>query len=161
MKLFILKKTVKEGVSQRTGNAYKISSLYVKFNEKEIYDKIVDHLKGKGAGIDQIERFCKPAEYDGEISYTFGLNCSNYTFDRVEQFGTLDANVVFDINDAGFINAKIQVKDRKEMVNSYEPPADAVEGWTGGNEPTAKSANPSDPGSWSLPEAEPTDDLPF
>lgn len=161
MKLFILKKTVKEGVSQRTGSAYKISSLFVKFNEKEIYDKIVEHLKGKGASIDQIERFCKPGEYDGEVSYVFGLNCSNYTFDRVEQFGVLDANVVFDINDAGFINAKIQVKDRKEMVNSYEPPADAVEGWTGGNEPTAKSANPSYPASWRLPDAEPTDDLPF
>lgn len=161
MKLFILKKTVKEGISQRTGSAYKISSLFVKFNEKEIYDKIVEHLKGKGADIDQIERFCKPGEYGGEVSYTFGLNCSNYTFDRVEQFGTLDANVVFDINDAGFINAKIQVVDRKEMVNSYEPPADAVEGWTGENEPTAKSANPSGPVSWSLPDAEPTDDLPF
>ena len=161
MKLFILKKSVKEGISERTGNAYKISSLFVKFNEKEIYDKIVEHLKGEGATIDQIERFCKPGEYNGEVSYTFGLGCSNYTFDRVEQFGVLDANVIFNINDAGFINAKIQIKDRKEMVNSYEPPVDAVEGWTGGDEPTAKSANPSDPVSWHLPGAEPTDDLPF
>ena len=40
MKLFILKKTVKEGVSQRTGNAYKISSLFVKFDEKEIYRQV-------------------------------------------------------------------------------------------------------------------------
>ena len=39
MKLFILKKTVKEGVSQRTGSAYKISSLFVKFDEEEIYEK--------------------------------------------------------------------------------------------------------------------------
>lgn len=161
MKLFILKKTVKEGVSQRTGSAYKISSLYVKFNEKEIYDKIVEHLKGKGADTDQIERFCKPAEYDGEISYTFGLNCSNYTFDRVEQFGVLDANVVFDINDAGFINAKIQVKDRKEMVNSYEPPADAVEGWAGENEPTATFVNPEVKKEPELPTEDPYNDLPF
>lgn len=152
MKLFIVKKTVKEGVSERTGNAYKISSLFVKFNEKEIYDKIVDHLKGKGVTIDQIERFCKPNEYNGEVSYAFGLNCSNYTFDRVEQFGTLDANVVFNISDSGFINAKIQVKEKKEMVNSYEPPESEVEGWTGGNEPTAEFTNSP------LPNAEP---LPF
>lgn len=165
MKLFILKKSVKEGISERTGNAYKISSLFVKFNEKEIYDKIVEHLKGKGADTDQIEKFCKPNEYNGEVSYSFGLNCSNYTFDRVEQFGTLDANVVFDINDAGFINAKIQVKDRKEMVNSYEPPLDAVDGWTGGNEPTAASTStfekPSDQVRPPFLSEEPIDDLPF
>ena len=35
--------------------------------------------------------------------------------------------------------------DRKEMVNSYEPPADAVEGWTGGNEPTATFVTPEVP----------------
>lgn len=162
MKLFILKKTVKEGVSQRTGSAYKISSLFVKFDEKEIYEKIVSHLQSKGATIDQVEKFSKPNEYNGQISYAFGLNCSNYTFDRVEQFGTLDANVIFDISDAGFINAKIQVVDRKEMVNSYEPPADAVEGWAGGNEPTATFVTPEekkeDP---VLPSEEPTDGLPF
>ena len=158
MKLFILKKTVKEGVSQRTGNAYKISSLFVKFDEKEIYEKIVSRLQSKGATIDQIERFCKPNEYNGEISYAFGLDCSNYTFDRVEQFGTLDANVIVDISDAGFINAKIQVVDRKEMVNSYKPPADAVEGWTGGNEPTATSVNPEEKKEPELPSEEP---LPF
>ena len=155
MKLFILKKSVKEGISERTGNAYKISSLFVKFNEKEIYDKIVSHLQSKGATIDQ------PNEYNGEVSYAFGLNCSNYTFDRVEQFGTLDANVIFDINDAGFINAKIQVKDRKEMVNSYEPPEQEVTGWTGGNEPTAAFVNPSEQANPHLPDAEPTDNLPF
>ncbi len=161
MKLFILKKTVKEGVSQRTGSAYKISSLFVKFEEKEIYEKIVSHLQSKGATIDQIEKFCKPNEYNGQISYAFGLNCSNYTFDRVEQFGTLDANVIFDINDAGFINAKIQVVDRKEMVNSYEPPAAAVEGGTGGNEPTATFVNPEEKKEPELPSEEPENQLPF
>lgn len=167
MKLFILKKSVKEGISERTGNAYKISSLFVKFNEKEIYDKIVEYLKGKGATIDQIERFCKPGEYGGDVSYTFGLDCSNYTFDRVEQFGTLDANVVFNINDAGFINAKIQVKDRKEMVNSYEPPLDAVDGWTGGNEPASTSTStstfekPSDQERPPFLGEDPINDLPF
>lgn len=161
MKLFIVKKSVKEGVSERTGNAYKISSLFVKFDEEEIYDKIVEHLQSKGATIDQVEKFCKPNEYNGEVSYAFGLNCSNYTFDRVEQFGTLDANVIFDRNDSGFINAKIQVKDRKEMVNSYDAPADAVEGWTGGNEPTAAFEKPSDQVRPPFLSEEPTNVLPF
>ena len=161
MKLFIVKKSVKEGVSERTGNAYKISSLFVKFDEEEIYDKIVEHLQSKGATIDQVEKFCKPNEYNGEVSYAFGLNCSNYTFDRVEQFGTLDANVIFDRNDSGYINAKIQVKDRKEMVNSYEPPADAVEGWTGGDETTSTFEKPSDQVRPPFLSEEPTNVLPF
>lgn len=154
-----MKKSVKEGISERTGNAYKISSLFVKFDDKEIYDKIVSHLQTKGATIDQIEKFCKPNEYNGVVSYAFGLNCSNYTFDRVEQFGTFDANIIFDINDAGFISAKIQVKDRKEMVNSYEPPVDAVDGWAGGNEPTAASVKPSEQVRPPLPSEDTTDDL--
>lgn len=167
MKLFIVKKSVKEGVSERTGNPYKISSLFVKFDEKEVYDKIVSHLQSKGATIDQVEKFCKPNEYNGEVSYAFGLNCSTYTFDKVEQFGTLDANVIFDRNDSGFINAKIQVKDRKEMVNSYDPPVDAVDGWTGGNEPAAASTStstfekPSDQVRPPFLSEDPTDDLPF
>lgn len=130
MKLFILKKTIKEGVSARTGSPYKIQSLFVKFDEKEVYDKIVTHLKAKGATEEQIEKFCKPNEYKGNISYAFGLNCSGFTFDKVEQFGTLDANVVFNLNDSGFINARIQVADRREQVNAYEPPEQEVEGWT-------------------------------
>lgn len=163
MKLFIVKKSVKEGVSERTGNAYKISSLFVKFDEKEVYDKIVEHLKGRGATIDQIEKFCKPNEYNGEVSYAFGLNCSTYTFDRVEQFGTLDANVIFDRNDSGYINARIQVEDRREMVNSYESPADAVEGWTGGDETTSTSTfeKPSDQVRPPFLSEEPTNELPF
>ncbi len=161
MKLFIIKKSVKEGISERTGNPYKISSLFVKFDEKEIYDKIVEHLKGKGATIDQVERFCKPNEYNGEVSYAFGLNCSTYTFDRVEQFGILDANVIFNVSDSGYINARIQVEDRREMVNSYEPPEQEVTGWTGGNEPTAAFVNPSEQVSPHLPDPEPTDNLPF
>lgn len=161
MKLFIVKKSVKEGVSERTGNHYKISSLFVKFDEKEIYDKIVSYLQSKGATIDQVEKFCKPNEHNGEVSYAFGLNCSNYTFDRVEQFGTLDANVIFNVSDSGYINARIQVEDRREMVNSYEPPADAVEGWTGGDEPTAKFASPSDQVRPPFLSEEPTNELPF
>ena len=63
MKVTILKKTIKEGISPRTGNEYKIRSLFVKFTDPEIYDKIVAKLKRDGADDEQIERFCKPSEY--------------------------------------------------------------------------------------------------
>lgn len=130
MKVTIIKKTVKEGISERTGSQYRIASLFVKFSDSDQYNKIVKYLKeAKGATIDQIEKFCKPKEYNGKTDYAFGLNCSSFTFDRVEQFGELDANIIFDINDSGFINAKIKVENRKEQVNGYTPPESEVEGW--------------------------------
>ena len=48
---------------------------------------------------------------------------------RVDTFGILDATIIFQINDQGFINAKILVKDRKEQVLGYEAPEADVEGW--------------------------------
>ena len=129
MKVTIIKKTIKEGVSARTGSEYKIRSLFVKFEDEKVYNGIVNHLQKKGATIDQIEKFCKPNEYKGAISYAFGLNCSGFTFDRVEQFGELDAAIIFVINEQGFINAKINVLDKKEQVFGYIPPESEVEGW--------------------------------
>ena len=129
MKVTILKKSVKEGVSARTGSNYKISSLFVKFEDGKIYENIVKYLQGKGASIEQIEKFCKPNVYNEKITYTFGLNCSNFTFERVDTFGILDATIIFQINDQGFINAKILVKDRKEQVLGYEAPESDVVGW--------------------------------
>ena len=133
MKVTIIKKTIKEGVSPRTGNDYKIRSLFVKFTDSKIYDKIVSKLERDGANIEQIERFCRPNEYKGEVNYAFGLNCSKFTFERVQAFGELDALIDFKLNDSGFINAKIAVKDRLEQVLDYiEPTGSAeeiVEGW--------------------------------
>ena len=133
MKVTIIKKTIKEGVSARTGNEYKIRSLFVKFTDSKIYDKIVAKLKKDGADDEQIERFCKPSEYNGEVNYAFGLNCSKFTFERVQAFGELDALIDFKLNDSGFINAKIAVKDRIEQVLNYIEPAESeeevVEGW--------------------------------
>ena len=133
MKVTILKKTIKEGVSPRTGNEYKIRSLFVKFTDSEIYDKIVAKLKRDGADDEQIERFCKPSEYKGEVNYAFGLNCSKFTFERVQAFGELDALIDFKLNDSGFINAKIAIKDRIEQVLEYIEPTESaeevVEGW--------------------------------
>jgi hypothetical protein len=133
MKVTIIKKTIKEGISPRTGNEYKIRSLFVKFTDPEIYDKIVAKLKRDGADDEQIERFCKPSEYKGEVNYAFGLNCSKFTFERVQAFGELDALIDFKLNDSGFINAKIVVKDRIEQVLNYIEPTgseeEVVEGW--------------------------------
>ena len=133
MKVTILKKMIKEGVSPRTGNEYKIRSLFVKFTDSKIYDKIVAKLERDGASIEQIERFCKPNEYKGEVNYAFGLNCSKFTFERVQAFGELDALIEFNLNDSGFINAKIAIKDRVEQVLEYIEPTESaeevVEGW--------------------------------
>ena len=133
MKVTILKKMIKEGVSPRTGNEYKIRSLFVKFTDSKIYDKIVAKLKRDGADDEQIERFCKPNEYKGEVNYAFGLNCSKFTFERVQAFGELDALIDFKLNDSGYINAKIAIKDRIEQVLEYIEPTESaeevVEGW--------------------------------
>jgi hypothetical protein len=128
MKVKIIKKTIKEGTAT-SGSDYCIKSLYVSFQEPEIYEKIVKHLKSQKITDDAIEKFCKPNDYNGQISYAFGLNCSHFTFDRVERFGILDANIIFSQNEKGFVSAKIQVIDKKEQVNGYESPEDEVNGW--------------------------------
>jgi hypothetical protein len=124
MKVKIIKKSIKEG------DNYCIKSLYVSFTEPQIYEGIVNHLKAQGCEIDAIEKFCKPNDYNGAISYAFGLNCSNFTFDRVERFGMLDANILFLKNEKGYINAKIQIVDKKEQVKGYESPEDEADGWS-------------------------------
>ena len=124
MKVKILKKTIKET------EQYVIKSLFVSFTDSSIYAKIVANLKAQGCSIEQIEKFCKPNDYNGNISYAFGLNCSHFTFDRVERFGVLDANIIFSMNDKGYINAKIQIIDKKEQINGYEEPEDTVTGWS-------------------------------
>ncbi|NLB87179.1 MAG: hypothetical protein GX793_08980 [Bacteroidales bacterium] len=160
MKLRILKQTIKEGISKRTGNEYKIASRFVSFEDTEIYQKIVSHLKSKGIDDEQIEKFCRPNEYEGKVSYAFGLNCSNYTFEKVDQFGILDAAVIFNISDNGFISARIPIKNRREQVNSYEPPADMVEGWTSEPEIVEKEKK-QDPFFDAKFDDNPEDDLPF
>ena len=131
MKLLIVKKSIKEG--EKDGRPYKIKSLYVSFDEPEVYQNIVKYLESKGAASDKIESFCRPKEYEGKVNYAFGLNCSNFTFDKVAKFGILDAKVIFDVTEKGYINAKIQVVDKKEQITLYEAPTtfadDEVEGW--------------------------------
>ena len=143
MKVTILKKMIKEGVSSRTGNEYKIRSLFVKFTDSEIYDKIVAKLKRDGADDEQIERFCEPDEYKGETNYVFTLNCSKFTFERVQTFGELDALIDFKLNDRGYINAKIAIKDRIEQVLEYIEPSESVEEVVEGWATKTKAPNPA------------------
>ncbi|NMA06794.1 MAG: hypothetical protein GX928_03645, partial [Ruminococcaceae bacterium] len=53
--------------------------------------------------------------------------------ERVQAFGELDALIDFKLNDSGFINAKIAIKDRIEQVLNYTEPSESaeevVEGW--------------------------------
>jgi hypothetical protein len=123
MKLKILKKTIKEGEN------YCIKSLFCSFDSEQTYNGIVSHLKSLGAKEDKISSFCKPSEYNGVTNYAFGLNCSNYTFDRVKRFGVLDAKIIFSVNEKGYCNAKIQVVDHKEQINEYNEPEEEVSGW--------------------------------
>lgn len=142
MKLKILKKSIKEG------DNYCIKSLFVQFESEQTYNGIISHLKSQGAEDDKINSFCKPNEYNGKVSYAFGLNCSNFTFDKVQRFGILDANVLFIVNDKGYCNAKIQIIDRVEQVNGYEAPEDEAQGW---NIPAPENIPPLGDGSQGEP----------
>jgi len=129
MKVKILKKSIKEGVSA-AGRPYCIKSLYVSFEESAIHTGIMSHLTNIGVPEEKRTKFCSPNEYNGVISYAFWLNCSHYTFDIVEKFGVLDAKIIFSYENK-FCKAKIQVVDKIEQVNGYEALEnyDAVSGW--------------------------------
>jgi len=133
MKVKIIKKSIKEG------DNYCIKSLFVTFDSEQTYNGIVSHLRAQKATEDKITAFCKPSTYNDVTNYAFGLNCSNYTFDKVQKFGILDANILFTVNEKGYCNAKIQVIDRKEQINGYEEPEQEVTGW---NTTEPQPANP-------------------
>ena len=143
MKVQILKKIIKEG--NTNGRDWKIRSLFVKFDEKELYDRIINKLVADGADEDSAKKAVKENEYKDEISYVFYLNCSKFTFERVEKFGIIDAKIVFPINDKGYINPRIVVEGGKEQILSYEEPkefssgGEEITGWaTKAPEPIAE-----------------------
>ena len=143
MKVQILKKIIKEG--NTNGRDWKIRSLFVKFDDKEIYDKIIKRIVSDGATEEQAMKAVKENEYKDEISYVFYLNCSKFTFERVENFGVIDAKIVFPVNDKGYINPKIVVEAGKEQILSYEEPkeftpeGEEITGWaTKAPEPIAE-----------------------
>lgn len=131
MKIKILKKTQKDGVSA-SGVPYTIRNLFVSFEDAKLFEKIKNYLREKqGATNEQIDKFIKESNYKDQISYVFGLNCSYFTFENVEQFGILDADIEFKLNDSGYINANIRREKNKEVVNGYTPSENSnVDGWT-------------------------------
>ena len=82
-----------------------------------------------GATKEQVDTLIKAGEYNGVTTYAFGLNCSNFTFDHVERFGVIDAEIIYIKNDKGYVNAKIQIVDKVEQVHGYEAPESDVTGW--------------------------------
>ena len=139
MKVQILKKIIKEG--NTNGRDWKIRSLFVKFDNKETYDRIKKKIVSDGVTEEQAMKAVKENEYKEEISYVFYLNCSKFTFERVEKFGVIDAKIVFPVNDRGYINPKIVVeynedtKKWEEQILSYEEPkvfsaeGEEITGW--------------------------------
>lgn len=152
MKIKIIQKNIKEGVTT-SGSPYCIKSLFCSVDNKEDANTLAKLAIEAGADKDMVAKLIKPNDYNGSISYAFGLNCSNFTFDKVDRFGVLDAKVIFVKNEKGFINAKIQVIDKMEQVFGYEAQENEVLGWANESNNSNISA--------AIPKFKPTDNLPF
>mgnify|MGYP004702138417 CR=1 FL=1 len=123
MKVKIIKKTIKEG------DNYVIKSLYVCVDNKDDANKLAILAFGVGATQEQIPTIIRKSDRD-ENEFAFGLNCSGFTFDRVDRFGIMDCEIEYTKNAKGYISAKIKVVDKKEQVYSYLSPEDEVTGWS-------------------------------
>lgn len=142
MKVKILKKNIKEGTG-KNGSPYCIKSLYASVATSEDANALALQAIADGVPKEKIQEVIKKNEYEGVTSYCFGLNCSHFTFDRVERYGTLDCEVEFAVNKDGFVNPKIKVVDKAlesgkvvkvEQIFGYEASSqqsteDEVAGW--------------------------------
>ena len=135
MELKIIGKYLKEG--EKDGKTYSLKTIRLSTESSDIANELAQLAMNSGATLDQSRKVISKGEYKGVTSFTFYSNCSDFTFDNVEQFGTIDCD--FDCTVKGdFVNFKIKVVDRKEIVNLYKAPERAVEGWSGGNPTDAK-----------------------
>lgn len=81
-------------------------------------------------------KFIKANTYNEKLTYRCNVECSKFTFDRVERFATLEIDLS-DIEMAeskGYINAKIAKENGKEKIKGYQAPSasasdDGVDGW--------------------------------
>lgn len=140
--------------------------LFCSFNQKEIYEQMKEASRIQGATEERIDGFLKENEYNGYTSYQLNVGCSKYTFESVEAKGVLDAEIVLNVTDRGFINAKIRVHEGRERVISYNPPNQVVTGWTGeAIAPEPETINTTPPPLPTIENAPPkndeVDDLPF
>jgi hypothetical protein len=151
-------------------------NVFVSHENETVYHAMKAKLIELGAEKEKAEKFSKPHEKDGKITYGFNLETSPYTFDRIERFGTLDAKIVLSVNKGGYGEAKIEVIDRKEQIFGYEPPRASVDdelanvdGWaTSSPDPLAAVVSPNVPTPQTLTDLapefmlkEPVTDLPF
>lgn len=137
MKIKIIKKSIKEGVS-KIGKPYKICSLFVSVATPEDANTLAMKVIEAGGSKDNIEKFIRKNDYEDVITFQFNLNCHSFTLDRVERYGVLDINpenIIMTIADP-FVNAKIKVEFGKELIDgyeapeAYEAPEDEVTGWS-------------------------------
>ena len=122
MKVKIIKKTIKEG------DNYCIKSLYVCVDNKDDANKLAKMAIAVGATPEDITKLIRKSDRS-ENEFAFGLNCSSFTFDKVDRFGILDCEIEYTKNAKGYVSAKIQVIDKKEQVNGYSPAEEEVNGW--------------------------------
>jgi hypothetical protein len=158
MKVKIIKKSIKEG------DNYCIKSLFCSVDNKEDANKLAMAAIESGATKEQVGSLIKAGTYEEKVTYAFGLNCSNFTFDRVERFGILDADIIFiktEKNGNTYFNAKIQIIDKKEQIHGYEAPApreDEADGWA---TPAPEIKQPQPYGDGSKGEPNPIDTVVF
>ena len=151
-------------------------SLFVRFDDTQMYENIRQYLEEMGADEVFINKFILLGEYNGVENYAFGLNCSRFTFDRVERFSEIDAKIDFKVSDKGYINAKIVIIDGKEQILSYTPPVneeEKVDCWACAAPEPSKTVDETDenynpfaekqktPDYLTPPPPEDNDDLPF
>lgn len=131
MKVKILKKNENIKTDENGNVTMCIKSLFCSVDNSNDANALVSRALEDGSTKDQAMASIKPNTYDGEVTYTFGLNCSSFTFDRVDKFGILDIspeNIKFKPN-GKYTNARIAVINKREQINGYEEPVDTVEGW--------------------------------
>ena len=132
-----------------------IESLLVTTESKESANTLAIKAREAGASDDQILKFITTKDYQGVVGYSFFVKCSGFTFERVGKFGILDCEIVCAMSAKGFLNAKIQIIDRKEQVFGYEA-SDEADGWVS-PAPEVKPQQPMGDGS----RAEPNPIAPF
>ena len=123
-----------------------MKSILVVTEKREDANKIAINAGSAGATEDQISKLITKKDYEGVPCYSFFLNCSNFTFERIGKFGILDCDIVCAISAKGFLNAKIQIIDKKEQVSGYKEPEGEADGWST-PAPTTKAPEPYGDGS--------------
>ena len=106
-----------------------IESILVTTESKDNANGIAKKAMEVGATTDQVSKLITAKEYQGVMGYSFFMNCSHYTFEKISKFGVLDCDVVCGLSAKGFLYVKINVIDKVEQVNGYEAQEEDVTGW--------------------------------